>query len=109
MEIETHYIQSVSLQDFADKHRLVMEIHERAHCKAGDPARFYAGFKSCEIKQGCMLSREHGNGEFPSNAMEDYASKIQGKILVVNAFSKMRREILVPERLFLDRDKLEGL
>lgn len=97
MKTELHTIEKTTIEKFADKHGLVMEVHERKR-PLGDLARFYAHFKGVEVKkQPCFLLGEFGNGSTPKNAIADYADKISGELLVVDAMAPDRREILVPQ------------
>ncbi len=70
----------VAIQDFADEHGLVMEIHERVGNQRPE-ARFYAYFQGVGTIDGHMLVSEHGNGETPKIAVCNYVSAISGKKL----------------------------
>lgn len=94
MKIEYHYIPTMTIEQFAEKHDLTMAIFER---KGGHPSvRFYAHFKNAEVKDGSVLIGEHGNGPTEGEAIADYARKISGKRLVLNAYDEKRLEIDVP-------------
>jgi hypothetical protein len=62
--------------------------------------RWTATIVSAEIKEGSMLCGTHGNGSYPEEAIEDYVQKIKGKLLILNAYSGSRKEILVPTTLY---------
>lgn len=95
-----HRLPIASLEEFADAHGLVMEVHERDPqwwARRDVPFQpFYASFKSVEMKYGPILTRSSGNGQTPSAAMADYANKISLKRIVVDAMLPCRREINVP-------------
>ena len=54
-----------------------------------------ASFKGCEIKRtsGCLLG-EYGQAKTEVMAMRDYAFRISGATLVIDAYEKERREIV---------------
>ena len=73
-----------------------MEVNER-RVPIGSPARYYALFKSCDVKDGCLLVGSFGNGATPEEAIANYAPKIALRTLVYKAFSKNeRKEMKVP-------------
>ena len=95
MKIETHLAERMSIQDFADKHGLVMEVRERIGSE-DKRMSFYAHFKHAEIKNGIFLTSKHGNGTTPEEAISQYAIVISDELLVIDALSDNRREIKVP-------------
>lgn len=96
MKIEKHEIDGMTIEEFADKHDLVMEIHER-RTPIGDPSRYYAHFKSAEAKEGtCCLVGLFGNGSTPEEAITNYAREISLRTIIINAMRDNRREIIVP-------------
>ena len=96
MEVETHFIPYMTIEEFAEKNNLLMVITERS-LGMDDPLRFYAHFKKCEVKGYGVLISTYGNGATPDAAVEHYARKIELTTLVCNAFSsKNRKEIQVP-------------
>ena len=95
MKINLYKIEEMKISEFADKHGLVMEVHERK-CPVGHPLRFYACFAHTEVKDGCILIGTYGNGDCPEQAINNYAKEIQFQTIVVNARSQNRREITVP-------------
>lgn len=96
MRIETYYREQITLSDFADKHNLILEIHERLpqNMRGGD--RFFAFFSHCEVKENNCLISVHGNGSTPDKAIFDYTTEISGKLLVVRARTEERCEIKTP-------------
>lgn len=104
MKITKIFIQFVDIAKFAEEHGLEMEIRERGPSLMSDMGmdymkRFYAKFKDSGIKEGCMLAGVYGNGATPEQAIQNYCHKIQGRLLVIGAYSDVRREIQVPEKL----------
>lgn len=83
----------LSLTAFADLHGLNMTIRERDTADPEAANRFFASFDNTETKGGFFLKGSYGNGATPEDAMEDYAKEINGKMLVVDAYAKNRREI----------------
>jgi hypothetical protein len=99
MKIEKHEIERISIEEFADRHGLVMEIHER-DLPAGNRGRYYACFKSSAIMEGrSILASATGNGSTPKKAIADYAKRISRRQLVLNAYGSDRKEINVPKLL----------
>lgn len=100
MQVEMHTRERSTLSDFAEKHGLIMEVHERTPKDMGirwtADCRYYAHFKNCDIKQGPCLRGTYGDGATPDLAMADYAREISEQRLVINAGSEDRREILAP-------------
>ena len=100
MNIEMHVAERSDLSEFADKHGLVMEIHERRPHDMGsrwsEDSRYFAHFKDCEVKDGSVLCGAFGNGSSPEAAMLEYTSDISEKLLVVGAGTSLRREIRAP-------------
>ena len=96
MKIEKHEIPQTSIEDFADKNNLVMEIHER-RLPDESPSRYYAHFKSAEAREGtCCLIGLFGNGRTPEEAIRNYAREISLRTLIIDAMTEHRREITVP-------------
>ncbi len=101
MKIEEHFVPIATLEDFADDHRLVMEVHERTkryYCATNDfeNNRYYAHFKNADTTDGYILSSVTGNGPTPEAAIADYAIRISEQLLVIDASTEKRREIVVP-------------
>lgn len=100
MEIVEKLIERIKLEDFADKHKLTLEIHERSEKDWVDNNRpfhkYYAEFGSCEIKEGCVLSSAYGNGSTKEEAIEDYKKQISNVHLVFGAYTKKRKDIITP-------------
>lgn len=95
MQIEMKTIERMSIEDFADKHGLVMVVNER-RIRSVKLAPFYAHFKNAEVLRGRFLLGTFGDGSTPEEAIKDYALQISRATLVINANGNGRREIDVP-------------
>lgn len=95
MQIETDYIAKMTIEEFAEKHNLTMQITER-NAKENDPARYYARFKRSDIKGDGVLIGSYGDGATPEDAIRDYARTINLKTLVIDGNTDTHREIKVP-------------
>jgi hypothetical protein len=100
MHIEFHLVERTTIEEFADKHNLVMEIHERTPSDMGnrwsDSSQYYAHFKDCEVKDGSCLIGAFGNGTEPNIAIQNYAWEISNKMIVIDAGTENRRVLRVP-------------
>jgi hypothetical protein len=91
--------KAISLEDFADAHGLTMEVNERDESFTGKD-RFYASFQDCETKTRSSDNytvATYGNGATVKEAIAEYKNAIRGLILIKDACSRARREIVVPE------------
>ena len=95
MKIKLHDIPSMTIEQFADAHNLVMEVHER-NLPENDPHRYYAHFERCDIGGDGRLIGEFGDGRTPGEAIDNYADKISLKTIVIDAHLPWRREVNVP-------------
>jgi hypothetical protein len=94
MKIELHECRPFlpqTIEEFADKHDLVMEVHERASISSLSH-RYYAHFKRAELREENCLVGAHGNGVDPKSAITSYARRISQHLLVING----NKEIHVP-------------
>lgn len=85
----------MTIEEYADALNLELEIRRYPN----QFNRYIASFKGCETKdepESSVLSSTYGQGYGPLSAIDDYASKIKGKVLVINAMGGDRREYLVP-------------
>lgn len=96
MQIKMYPVAHMTLQEFAEKHDLVMEINERDPNEYPNLPRYYASFEYCEVKGNGVLISAFGNGETIEDAMEDYTKQISGKILVFFPTGKGRFELQAP-------------
>ncbi len=86
--------KSIPFKTFAELYDLTLEVHER-NKESGLP-KYYVHFKRAEIKDGCILIGAFGSGETEKEAIKDYIQRISNNILVINAYSKDRQNIVVP-------------
>jgi hypothetical protein len=92
----------ITLEDFANSHGLTMVVTERDPYFWNTSGHFYAHFRSAETKKNKtdkFLACSSGNGRNPEEAIENYKREIEGKILILNATSRARKEIQVPDEL----------
>ena len=92
---DIHNIEAITLKKFADRHGLIMEVHERRR-PISDPARYYACFKNSEIEEKGFLMSAFGDGSTPDEAISNYIKRIEFKLLVIDAYTSNRRKIEVP-------------
>ena len=85
------------IEDFADKHELTMVVVERDVDLSVILPRLYASFENTELINDGLLIRAYGNGDTEKEAIDDYASRISNRIIVVNAYRENRHKIVVPE------------
>ena len=95
MNTTVEEIPTMSIEEFAEREGLVMEIRER-RVPIGSPARFYASFKSVEVKDGACLRVSCGNGATHAEAIQNYAREIELKPLVFDAMLETRRDFYAP-------------
>lgn len=95
MKIVLDKIESsgLTLEQFADKYGLTMRVEERRY---RDLPRYHAAFDGVEVIEGLSLAGVHGNGETPGSAIADYAVRLRGQRIAVDAFRPTRREIQCP-------------
>lgn len=95
MKIIRRCTAPVNIEDFADRHDLVMVVAERYHNRL---APYYAYFEAAE---GSMLCSTFGDGHSEREAISNYCKEIAGRVLVVNAYDQTnRKEIAVPRMLY---------
>lgn len=107
MKIERKLIERLDIAEFAERHGLTMEVHERERDSSMyfTTYPFYAEFKGAEVKEGVCLISAFGDGDNEESAIRDYANEISGKLLVFNAFGKDRYEIKVPYLSYNPKEK----
>lgn len=102
------YAVPIAIQEFADKHHLVMEVHERslAARQGSYPLpRYYAHFTHVEVHSPGILSGVAGNAETEDGAISDYATRISGKTITTDGG---KTDIEVPVLLpFTNRTKYD--
>jgi hypothetical protein len=101
MNVQQKTVPAMTLEQFAEAHGLTMQINERA-LPERHPARFYASFEDCEVKDGSILCSAFGDGPTPEEAMATYADAISLKQLVISAFDKKKRREIPPHRITAD-------
>jgi hypothetical protein len=95
MKIVVNFVPRMTIEEFAEKHDLTMEVHERREYDR-EYKRFYAHFRHCDIEQdGCYIGA-FGNGLTPEDAIRDYTLKISLKDIVIEALTKNAVHIEVP-------------
>lgn len=76
-----------SITDFADKNKLVMEVHYRLpedyHGVWHEYQKYYAFFRDTDIKQRSGSVAMFGNGNTPEEAITEYAKAISQRILII--------------------------
>jgi hypothetical protein len=86
----------MTIYDFADVINKEIQVIRYPN----QEGRFSACFSNCEIKEGICLSGEFGDGRSPTEAINNYARLILGKILVFHAMDKeLRQEFVVPKMM----------
>jgi hypothetical protein len=93
VEIVRKYRERSTIEAFAEKHGLVMEIYERDNPQL---APLYGRFRRVEIKDGALLESAFGDGVTESAVIRDYARRISGKLIVFDAMGPNRKEIQCP-------------
>lgn len=95
MKIEKHLKKEMTLEKFAEKHDLIMQIYDRGTRRLFFK-RYFAHFKNADIEEGGLLKSETGDGDTINEAIDDYARKISERTLVVDGNTKNDRRIEVP-------------
>ena len=89
----------MTIQDIGD----LLEIDLTLRRCPNQKERWIAGFKDSdtkETKQSRILCGTYGNGYNINEAIQNYVSKIRGRLLVINAASKdYRKELFMPQSL----------
>jgi hypothetical protein len=98
MEVIVHtHGDSVTFSEFADKYDVKMVVRERPR-DLWRHGRYFASFDRVDVMERGMLRSEHGNGETPEAAIVDYAQRLLGKRLAIdaNGANGARREVTCP-------------
>jgi len=98
MEIIESLVPEQTIEQFADDHDLIMEIHERRATERTQThlSRYYCHFRRGEIKDGSKLIGATGNGNTKAEAITNYANRISERKLVINSTRTGRKELDVP-------------
>ena len=95
MQVKEFMLERMTVEEFAEKHGLIMEVHERS--AEDSPDRFYAHFENSDITGDGVLIGAFGNGATAQEAIKNYAEEISGKVLAIDAWTVLnRRNIPVP-------------
>lgn len=82
----------MTLEEFCQVLDLELVVRMRSHDRT-----WIASLKGAEVMENGMLVSEYGDSTRPDWALRDYAKKISGKRIVVNAMTESRKEYNVPE------------
>lgn len=82
MKIETNYIEEMTIEEFAEKYDLTMEICER---EITTLPRFYASFKGAWVSDGNFRTGAYGDGNTPEQAIKNYAIRISCQSLKIES------------------------
>jgi hypothetical protein len=102
MEIVRKYRERSTIEAFAEKHGLIMEICERDH--GWRLAPLFGSFIRVEVKNGSILLGAYGNGFSEGEVIRDYAKLISGKLIVFDALGPNRKEIQCP--IFVEKEEV---
>jgi hypothetical protein len=95
MKITIERVQKGTIEEFAEKHDLTMEVIERDGAFQGTNRQFSASFYECGVVKGKMLHGLYGDGRTPEEAIKDYARVISEETLSINNYPKSRKEVKV--------------
>lgn len=98
MRVEMNLVPEATLQDFAERQDLVLEVNERDPELAREVgATYYVGFKDVQIKDGVFRRSTSGNGNTIHEAASDLARQLSRQTIVINAFDMAApREVRAP-------------
>ena len=97
METRINKVPEMTLTQFADREKLVMEVNERSDdTVARGVERFYASFQSVHVADDGMLIGVTGNADTPEEAIADYMKRISGKRIKYGYSGDGARYINVP-------------
>jgi len=90
----------MTIYELSILHDLELEVkHRNVRNCAGPIAPFYCKFNYSSTRRDIFLEGTYGDGKTPQEAINDYVSKLRGKILVVEFPHKPRLELNIPESL----------
>lgn len=90
MKINRNTLKRPTLEEFADKHDLTLEIGERPK-EYGLP-RYFAYLKDVYLDEGCVVVGTSGNGDDEQSAVQDYVKRLNGQLLTIRPFDPSRRK-----------------
>lgn len=100
MKIKYHFLEeesAISINEFADKHGFVMEVHERPK-EFWPNRRFYACFPAIGIVNGFILSSAFGEGSSPEEAIQSYIERISGKRVCIRGSRSLDIQVPILKR-----------
>ena len=104
MKIIDRTFPATTFGDFADRHSLTLVVKERPIDREWVHGRYYAYVEGAEVKEGRLLRSTYGNGVTPDKAISEYAGRLRGLILVINADGDDRRELQCPNEWLPEPD-----
>lgn len=89
----------MSIYELADMFKVQIAVKYRPNWD--DAAmQWYASIENLEVTGGGVLTSSHGNGATPAAAIAEYATRIAGADVVINAYSDdLRTTFRVPKIL----------
>ena len=84
----------VSFEAFADEHELTIVINERP--SSYKLPRYFAAFEHVEVMERGCLASICGDGDTKVEAIRNYAARLAGERIAVDAYTDKRREIQCP-------------
>jgi hypothetical protein len=95
MEIKDDTFPAATFEGFCEANRLVLTVGERAGVVGR--GRYFATCEGADVReQDGMLLAEFGDGSTREEAVMDYARRLKGKRIVVDAMLRSRRELQCP-------------
>lgn len=95
MRLQIVRLPRETIQEFAERHDLTMQVYERTHAEC--PDKYYAKFANSDIVEGCCLLGAYGNGHTIKSAIAAYAERISGCCLVIAGNTNSEIRINVPQ------------
>ena len=99
MIIKREFIERTTIEAFADKHNLTMEVNERDIEPGKSPGpneRFYANFEGVDVIDGSFYRGVYGNGPDEETAIRDYARKLSRAVFSIRGADDRREEVICP-------------
>lgn len=94
MKIKKEYLETISLEEFAENYDLTLVIRKREESDSN--MKYYAFFENCEVSKGEYYSLNHGNGRTPEEAILRYIENISEQHMAERPYTKKYRSITVP-------------
>ena len=99
MIIKREFIERTTIESFADKRNLTMQVNERdiePGKYPGPNERFYAAFEGVDVIDGHFYRGVYGNGPDEETAIRDYAIKLSRAVLSIRGADGRREEVVCP-------------